>query len=252
MLEILSIYFNNLLTQEDIPKGYHKLDLHHDNQNVILTFRCTSMLGSVNKLIPKIENDIITFTNNVLGYLRHNFIEYDFNIKNIQFLNTIPSGSTTKSSGANSEIRLKMSIFRSYLDLSIIPSDILVEIISYLKSKEDYFNLVDVIKLKEYPELITKLKRIILLHQQRLDAGSIYKITEEDSIDRNGDPLVLRYQYIDGRMTQEEIFINNRSIKVKMWYPNGNIKSVTTENTFQYWDNEGDLLKDDQYISFQI
>lgn len=129
-------YFGELLDAYNVEKGYHDLSFTWSASVVQFTLECIINSDKVNKLIPEISVQSIK---ELLSMLRHKFLEYDFIVQDV-VLNTL-------------KFVIRLYVGRLYLSLSLFPVDMILEISKYLDTTS-YNNLLEVIKVERYPELL--------------------------------------------------------------------------------------------------
>lgn len=140
----LEQYFANLLSDHQVPSGYHQLEIKRVKDILTINYTCDTNLFGINKVIPIIIIEFTMINEDILKILRQVYLDYDFLFLSFDHTET--------------QVTFEYRIIRSYLSLNIIPADIIAEIIKYI-DPIDYYNLVDVIKLKLYPDLIQRLSR---------------------------------------------------------------------------------------------
>lgn len=140
-------YFANLIRVERVPTGYHNLKYYRVGDTFIINYKSDTFLEGINKIVPRLIREFTLVNQNLLTILRKTYLDYDFLFEDLIY----------NESERPTEVTFKYRIIEVYLSLSIIPSDIIYEIIKYL-DKEDYNNLAQVIKLEMYPKMKNKLK----------------------------------------------------------------------------------------------
>lgn len=140
-------YFANLIRVERVPTGYHSLKYYRSGKTFIINYKSDTFLEGINKIVPRLIREFTLVNQDLLTILRKTYLDYDFLFEDLIY----------NESERPTEVTFKYKIIEVYLSLSIIPSDIIYEIIKYL-DKEDYDNLVQVIKLEMYPRVKDKLK----------------------------------------------------------------------------------------------
>lgn len=217
-------YIKELLIEYSIPSGYHDLKILSTNGIIDITLISLTDDPLIN-IIPKLKNRYSYVTDELISRLRKLSLEYDYLIKSIDF-------DTVK-------FHTQITKFRSYLNLNVIPVELINEITKFFVKKEyDYFNLLEVLKISEYPpELIKHLKKEYIKDNMVLLYGDYdrtywhYSITKA-TIDSYGKPILIRQLFITDSISKQKILreehvtnLTGNFIYSKIWDHDGNLIS---------------------------
>lgn len=180
-------FFAGLLKRFNIPKGYHKIktDITPEG-NVVLVMSSITDDPAIN-VIPKIRSDYVVLMKELINAITGDDRLYDSSLSDIKFTDT--------------SMTVRIDIFMIYLNMEMIPIDLLVIISSYLLL-EDYFNFINVIKLRLYPsEVIQRFKRSFELPSTGTEFNS--RIA---TIDDNAVPIIIESLISsEGRTIEEKV-----------------------------------------------
>lgn len=131
------IYFKNLFKEYRTPIGYHDLKVTRDPSNIIVITLESLTDDVIINMIPRIKKRYTIIFNALISVLRDLTFDYDFSIRSIEF--TVV------------KMTMNLNMFQLYLNLYLIPVELISEIIKYIdpKNYRDYFSLMEVIKLKK-------------------------------------------------------------------------------------------------------
>lgn len=160
-MEIITEYFIKLLDDYEVPEGYHDIKVSTSDNIIIIDITSLSELEGINKLIPKFATEYYNLINNLLSLLRHGISNYDFIFENIIIEDTHSNTMGVVGFTNNTHMVIKIKLVRIYLDLQVIPAEIIKIIGEYLRSDIDYLNLLDIIRIYNYPHLINYFTREI-------------------------------------------------------------------------------------------
>lgn len=166
-------FFKNIFNVYQTAVGFH--DLNIKRRKNIITITLVSLTNdTIINMIPKIRILYAIIIQNMINLLRDLTIDYDFRIKDINFTDL--------------KMTIILYIFTSYLNLYTIPVELILQIIKSLDVK-DYFNILDVIKIKKYPaEIIKQLKLEYSERVQSYDSSQPFSYNIF-TIDDKGNPI---------------------------------------------------------------
>jgi len=133
----ISNYFKQLLINEGVPQDNHYLSISSSPEDeVTVGIECLDIQH--NRLISKISSMSGIIIRDLLKILRKHYLDIDFLFVRL-----------TKDYTGVSFI---FKIIKTYINLNIFPSDLLI-IFKHLLSDNDYEKLLEVLRVKYYPDL---------------------------------------------------------------------------------------------------
>lgn len=142
ILERINKYFNFLIIQLLIPKGYHNLNINYNKKLINISLTCLTNLRGINKLIPYLNENFFKVDKDIILLLRKNKSNKDYILHEFYF----------------NEVDMKLSYKEiiNYLSPYIIPMDVLKMIADYLKNN-NYLNLIESLNFYNYEHLLNEL-----------------------------------------------------------------------------------------------
>ena len=133
-------YLSDLLRQQFVEPGSHYLLIDSKDNLLQITFTCD--VESQNRVILAVINTSSKVIRDILVILRNNYPDNDFLFDSMEY--------------TYYQVIFSFKYIDTYFNLSYFPSDIILNIKQYL-NKKDYSNLLEILRIHRYPELIDKL-----------------------------------------------------------------------------------------------
>jgi hypothetical protein len=143
-MEFLNNFFRQKLINLNIPLGRHIIKKEITGNVLTVSLECETLDDTVNKLIPRIIFIPDDYNADIVYLLHKEYPIYNFVYEDIEYTRV--------------KVIFKYKILELYLNLKRTPADIFEVIILYLDVR-DYYKLINIIHLENYPDLYYRLSK---------------------------------------------------------------------------------------------